>query len=32
MGIYNAWLALFEIFDPQRGLALALGKPAQGEE
>lgn len=26
MGIYNAWLVLFEIFDPRRGLAFS-GKP-----
>jgi len=29
LDIYNAWLALFEIFDLQRGLALTLDKPGR---
>lgn len=29
MDIYNAWLALFEIFYLQWGLAFALGKPSR---
>jgi len=29
MDIYNAWLALFEIFDLQWGLAFALGKSSR---